>query len=127
MKTKGRHGGARPNPGPKPKPAEERRRNRVMLNLDDEEYRRLVEVMDRFVLASHQSPKRRLSNGLSVYAPVHGAMVDPEYAKIAYLRPWQQYDLSKTGDSIRRQMLVEWTLEVCNEAAHGGIFDVDNT
>lgn len=54
-------------------------------------------------------------------------VIDPEYAKIAYLRPWQQFDLSKTGDSIRRQMLVEWALEVCNEKAHGIVADVDNT
>jgi hypothetical protein len=45
------------------------------------EYRKLVDAMDRFVLASHHSPRRRLSNGLSVYAPVHGKMLDPEYAK----------------------------------------------
>jgi len=51
-------------------------------------------------------------------------LVDPEYAKAAYLRPWQQFDLAKTGDSIKREMLVEWTLEVCNEAAHGGIYDL---
>lgn len=54
-------------------------------------------------------------------------VLDPEYAKIAYLRPWQQFDLAKTGDSIRREMVVEYTLEVCNEAAHGIIADVDNT
>jgi hypothetical protein len=51
-------------------------------------------------------------------------LVDPEYAKAAYLRPWQQFDLAKTGDSIKREMLVEWALEVCNEAAHGGVFDL---
>lgn len=50
--------------------------------------------------------------------------IDPEYLKIAYLRPWQQFDLAKTGDSVKREMLVEWTLEVCNEKAHGGVFDL---
>lgn len=30
--------------GPKPKPLKERRRNRVMLNLDDAEYQRLVDA-----------------------------------------------------------------------------------
>jgi hypothetical protein len=54
-------------------------------------------------------------------------VLDPEYLKVAYLRPWQQYDLAKTGDSIRRQMLVEWTLEVCNEKAHGLVADLDNS
>lgn len=46
-------------------------------------------------------------------------VLDPEYLKVAYLRPWQQYDLAKTGDNIQREMLVEWTLEVCTEKAHG--------
>ena len=54
-------------------------------------------------------------------------VVDPEYAKTAYLRPWQQFDLAKTGDSIRRQMLVEWTLEVCNEKAHGLVADLNDS
>ena len=31
-------------PGPKPKPPEERRRNRVMINLTDEEYEKLLTV-----------------------------------------------------------------------------------
>jgi hypothetical protein len=53
-------------------------------------------------------------------------ILDPEYLKIAYLRPWQQFDLAKTGDSIQREMLVEWCLEVCNEAAHGLVADLDN-
>lgn len=52
-------------------------------------------------------------------------VIDPEYAKIAYYRPWQQFDLAKSGDSIKREMLVEWTLEVCNEAAHGLIGDLN--
>ncbi len=70
-------------------------------------------------------PSRHIRETASVDRTVF--VIDPEYAKIAYLRPWQQYDLSKTGDSIRRQMLVEWTLEVSNEKAHGGVFDLDNS
>lgn len=45
-------------------------------------------------------------------------LIDPEYLKIAYLRPWQQFDLAKIGDSMRREMLVEFTPEVCNPGAH---------
>lgn len=52
-------------------------------------------------------------------------IVDPEYAKVGYLRPWQQFDLAKVGDSIKREMLVEWTLEMCNEAAHGAVYDLN--
>ena len=50
--------------------------------------------------------------------------VDPEYVKFATLRNFSQWDLAKTGDSIRKQLLVEYTLEVCNEKAHGGIYDL---
>jgi hypothetical protein len=51
-------------------------------------------------------------------------VLDPEYAALAYLRPFQTNDLAKTGDSDNTQILAELTLEVQNEAAHGGIFDL---
>jgi hypothetical protein len=51
-------------------------------------------------------------------------MLDPEYAAIAYLRPFQTNDLAKTGDSEKTQILAELTLEMRNEKAHGGIFDI---
>jgi hypothetical protein len=70
-------------------------------------------------------PSRHIRETASVDRNVF--VLDPEFAKIAYLRPWQQFDLAKVGDSIQREMLVEYTLEVCNEAAHGVIADVDNT
>ena len=34
-------GGARPGSGPKPKPVEQHQRNRIMVNLTDDEYRKL--------------------------------------------------------------------------------------
>ena len=46
-------------------------------------------------------------------------VLDPEYASIAYLRPFATNELAKTGDSEKTQLLVEYTLEVKNEAAHG--------
>jgi hypothetical protein len=51
-------------------------------------------------------------------------ILDPEYAALAYLRPFQTNDLAKTGDSDNTQILAELTLEVRNEAAHGGVFDL---
>jgi hypothetical protein len=51
-------------------------------------------------------------------------VLDPEYAALAYLRPFQTNDLAKTGDSDNTQILAELTLEVQNEAAHGGIYDL---
>ncbi|MCK4871525.1 MAG: hypothetical protein KAS72_02255 [Phycisphaerales bacterium] len=49
----------------------------------EEAYRRLVQIMDRFVIASHTSPLRRLSNGVAIYAPVHSDMLDPAYTTTA--------------------------------------------
>jgi hypothetical protein len=50
--------------------------------------------------------------------------VDPEYAKFAVLRDFKQMDLAKTGDSERKQIIVEYTLEVCNEKAHAAVYDL---
>ena len=46
-------------------------------------------------------------------------VLDPEYAALAYLRPFATNELAKTGDSEKTQILAELTLEVRNEAAHG--------
>jgi hypothetical protein len=51
-------------------------------------------------------------------------VLDPEYAAVAYLRPFQTIELAKNGDSDRTQLLVEYTLEIRNEAAHGIIADL---
>jgi DNA-binding transcriptional regulator YbjK len=42
----------------------------------------------------------------------------------AYLRQFQLHDLAKTGDSERRQLLVEYTLEARNEAGSGAVMDL---
>jgi hypothetical protein len=54
-------------------------------------------------------------------------VLDPEYASLNYLRAFQTNDLARTGDSEKTQILAELTLEVKNEAAHGGIFDLSAT
>lgn len=50
--------------------------------------------------------------------------IDPEYIKIAALRNWASWDLAKTGDTVRKQILGELTLEVCNEKGHAGVYDL---
>jgi len=52
-------------------------------------------------------------------------VVDPEYAALAYLRPFQTIELAKTGDSEKTQLLAELTLEMRNEAAHGIVADLN--
>lgn len=51
-------------------------------------------------------------------------ILDMEYWGVAYLRPFQQFELAKTGDAEKRQMLAELTLVSKNEAASGKIADL---
>ncbi len=51
-------------------------------------------------------------------------MFDPEYVKFAPLRDFKTADLAKTGDSERKQILVEYTLEMCQEKAHAAVYDL---
>ena len=52
-------------------------------------------------------------------------LVDPEYVKLADLRAIHSYELGKQGDSYRKEIVWETTLENCNEKAHGGVFDTN--
>lgn len=49
---------------------------------------------------------------------------DVEHVKFATLRDFFTTNLAKTGDSERKQILVEYTLEMCNQKAHAGIYDL---
>jgi len=50
-------------------------------------------------------------------------LLDPMYLAIAELRGMKAKDLAVTGDSLRKEITWEATLEVCSEAAHGIIAD----
>ncbi len=51
-------------------------------------------------------------------------LVDTEMAAVSYLRPFQTNELAITGDATNTQLLVEYTLQVNNQAAHGIIADL---
>ena len=51
-------------------------------------------------------------------------IVDAEYIKCSELRAMHSYDLAKNGDADRKQVVWEFTLEVCNEKAHVNIADL---
>ena len=51
-------------------------------------------------------------------------MFDTDHVKFSPLRDFDTAELAKTGDSIRKQILVEYTLEMCNEAAHAAVYDL---
>ena len=51
-------------------------------------------------------------------------VLDPEYAAVSYLRSFDTDEISKIGDSDRRSLIVEYALEMRNEAAHGVAADL---
>ena len=51
-------------------------------------------------------------------------LVDPEYAKVSYLRDFQTVDISTIGDAETKMIVVEYGLEMSNEAAHGIVADL---
>lgn len=53
-------------------------------------------------------------------------ILDTNYWEVAYLRTFRQFELSKTGDSEKRQMLAEYTLVSKNEKASGKITDINS-
>jgi hypothetical protein len=59
------------------------------------------------------------------HAPTDVAyFVDPEFVEFTTLRDFQTKELAKTGDSERKQILVEYTQEVRNEKAHCAVYDL---
>ena len=54
-------------------------------------------------------------------------LVDPEFAKVAYLRNFQTVDIATIGDAETKMIVVEYGLEVSNEAAHGVVADLSTS
>jgi hypothetical protein len=50
--------------------------------------------------------------------------LDPEHLKFCPLRSWETKPLARSGDSEKKQILVEYTLEMCNEKAHAAVYDL---
>ena len=50
-------------------------------------------------------------------------VLDPEYWKVAYFRDFKQEEVAKTGDAMKRALLVEYTLVSANEKASGIVAD----
>jgi hypothetical protein len=56
-----------------------------------------------------------------------GYVIDPEFWKVVYLRDFKQEEVAKTGDAIKRALLVEYTLQASNQASSGVIADCNIT
>ena len=51
-------------------------------------------------------------------------LVDPEFAKVSYLRNFETIDIATIGDAETKMIVAEYGLEVSNEAAHGIVADL---
>jgi len=81
----------------------------------------------------------RIIGGMDIYVSDFGEMavvpnrfqrsrdvwlLDPEYYKLAYLRPFTQREVASTSDGEQRAIIVEYTLQVDNEKALGAVYDL---
>ena len=85
----------------------------------DKDNKKLINSVDVYVGDFHTlkvQPSRQI-------AVENVIAIDPEYVACAELRPVGSKNLSVTGDSEKRQILSECTLEVRNEKAHCIIAD----
>jgi len=87
---------------------------------DRGEDKRLVAAIDVYVsdFGDHRVVPNRFSRERDVFA------LTPELIEVRYLRPFRQHALSKTGDSEKRQLVVEYTLKNSNNAGHGIVADL---
>ena len=53
--------------------------------------------------------------------------IDPDYAKISYLRDFETIDISTIGDAETKMLVVEYGLECSNEKAHGLAADLSTS
>ncbi len=82
---------------------------------------------------------KKVINAVDVYVSDYGSLMvvpdrfmrqtevfvlDKDMWSVDMYRDFQTFDLAKTGDSERKQMLVEYTLTSKQQAASGGIFDL---
>ena len=54
-------------------------------------------------------------------------VVDPEYASVGYLRNFKTEDLAKSGDSMKKMIVVEYGLKVKTEKSHAIVADLTTT
>jgi len=104
--------------------------------------KRVVSTFTGYATATREVTEKRITASVSVYeddfnvlkvvpdrfARVRDALlIDWEHVEWRWFRTPRQIQLAVTGDSVRRQILHEGTLEVSNEAAHGGVFDLTSS
>lgn len=89
----------------------------------DAENKKLVAAID--VYESDFGTLKAVPNRFSRERTAH--VLESGMVETAYLRDFQLEDLAKTGDSIKKYLVAEYTLQMNNEAAHGVIADLSTT
>lgn len=87
----------------------------------DKDDKKLVNTVEVYIGDFHTLkvvPSRQLANEVVL-------AIDPNYVACAELRGARIEDLSKTGDSMKKQIIAECTLAVLNEKAHGIVADTN--
>lgn len=89
---------------------------------------RFTEVEDKVLKVTidyYDSDFGRIKMVPDIYLATSGDIyaIDPQYLRLAFLRPFFTKPLADTGDSTKKMMIVEYTLEVGNEKALGAIYD----
>ena len=51
-------------------------------------------------------------------------LVDPDFAKVSFLRDFKTVDIATVGDAVTKMILCEYGLEMSNQAAHGIVADL---
>ena len=87
----------------------------------DKDDKKLINSVDVYVGDFHTLkvvPSRQMANEIVL-------CLDPEYLAYSELRPVTSEKIAKDGDAEKRLIVMEGTLEVCNEKAHGIIADTN--
>lgn len=80
----------------------------------------IIAAADAYVsdFGNHQVVPNRFQRDRTLF------VLDMEYWTVAYLRPFTQFPLAKTGDSDQRQILAEYTLVSRQQASSGKVADL---
>jgi hypothetical protein len=89
---------------------------------------RFIEVEDKVLMTSvdvYESDFGEVKIIPDIFLATSGDVyfVNPNYLRVAYLRPFQTIPLAKVADADQKMLLCEYTLELGNEHAMGAIYD----
>ena len=101
--------------------------------------KRIVSTFVGRANSRHMISAKKVVNSVTLYAsdfgdfkvlpsrwirPRDAFLIDPRYYRVAYFRNFQRSKIAKIGDAETNMLVVEYGLQVDNEAAHGVIRDL---